>query len=223
MKPILLIDPNDNNPKELIKEIGKLDIQYTNLWFGCSTTPGKELGNTVKKLEKKFTLFPGRIDQIEEIYGEAESIIISHPFPFSNISKGLASKVYRILEKNESIKNKVRNMLYILLSTNCSASKVLEIKEIPSNEEIFQFIEINPDIDDIYIEGGSRNRNLDFDKVLSLLEELKRKYPQRNLIYGGGIKDLGLAKEIAMIVDNIIFSNIIHKNPNIIREVMSII
>jgi|GEM_PF-1249171 len=49
-------------------------------------------------------------------------------------------------------------MLYILLSTNCSASKVLEIKEIPSNEEIsneeiFQFIEINPNIDDIYIEG----------------------------------------------------------------------
>lgn len=223
MKPILLIDPNDNNPKELIKEIGKLDIQYTNLWFWCSTTPWKELGNTVKKLEKKFTLFPWRIDQIEEIYGEAESIIISHPFPFSNISKGLASKVYRILEKNESIKNKVRNMLYILLSTNCSASKVLEIKEIPSNEEIFQFIEINPDIDDIYIEGWSRNRNLDFDKVLSLLEELKRKYPQRNLIYGWWIKDLGLAKEIAMIVDNIIFSNIIHKNPNIIREVMSII
>jgi len=223
MKSIFLIDPNDNKTDELIEEINRHEISSKNLWLWCSTTPWNEFKDVIDKLEKDFLLFPWRIDQILENYEEASSIIIPQPFPVTYISKQLEEEVNKIQNNNEAISNKVIDMIYILTSTNCSASRVLGLDKIPTNEEIYEYIKSSYGIEDVYIEWWSRNNEVDFNKMLLFLEEIKYSFPNKNIIYGWGIDDLDLAKEIASVSDNIVFSHLIHKNPKMIEEIINTI
>jgi len=217
---ITLIDPNDKNLENLIEEINRL--RPKNVWVGCSTSSGEDVKKVFDKLKVQTDLYPGSLDQIKKSHEIAKHIHIPDPLFYSNtkISK-LFEEVSKYAEVN--FPGKYNMMNYVLLHPTCTTAKILDVKKIYNDKEVLNEFEHKLVHPEIYLEGGSRNKDSSITKRLDLIKIIKEKYPHARIICGGGISSLDQIKALKEIDVYIVLSNLIHANPNLLGEYMKVL
>lgn len=216
---IVLIDPNDENLENLIKEVNLL--KPNNVWVGCSVSSGNDVEDVFNSLNVPANLYPGNFDQIQKGHGLARKVYISDPLFYSNPE--ITTLFDKVTEYSKvQFPDKLEFMNYILLHPNCAAARVLGVTNSYGDDEVLSELDIRTMHPQIYLEGGSRNKNNSIIDGYKLVKKITEKYPQNRIICGGGIstpRDVSLLKELDV---DIVVSNAIHSNPRMLEKYMKL-
>ena len=214
---IVLIDIDDKNLEELVVQVNEL--KPANVWVGCSTSSGQQALETIQMLDVSITLYPGNFDQIKYAFPFAQSIYLSDPLFFTNqsIPRQYMEAVNFSLEH---FPHKIQFMNYVVMHPNCTAAKVLGVKEESSNERILDSLRDTKVHPTIYLEGGSRNKDHSIKSRTSLIENIKSRYLQSNVIYGGGIHQIDDARFLKDMDVSVLVSNQFHEEPETLEAYM---
>lgn len=214
---IVLVDPNDKNTSELIKEVNR--TQPKNLWVGCSTSPGKKITETLDKLEIRASLYPANIEQITSAKDRAYNFFV--PIPLIYSKPGIEEKILEIARffDSNNLLTHTNFMHYAVLNPNSTAARILGVDKEANDDEIFHAIIDSGFVQPyIYIESGSRNTAQPVSQRKELIKKIRTKYKNMKIIAGGGISEPSQAEELKGSADYVVVSNAVHKKPSELRK-----